>query len=393
MSQARKHPQTPVLARALDAVRGRLVRAVVFHAVGSVAFALCAWIAFAFVADRVLGVPHAVRWLHLLVLFALPAFVLWREGLRHLKRIPDRAGLAVLAERGVKGSEELFVSAIQLRGRDRSDSGEPLEDSLVDAVLARAEERAQDFSIAPVLDLRGPNRRAALGLGAVAATGLWLALLPAGYAAIFAGRLFGGSTPWPQRTFLELELPVTGGSATVETEGEVLRARVARGSDLPILVRARGVMPETVRLELEDGREIELGGGRGGLFRTELPAVSENLAFAVYGGDDVDGLPRAEIEVLQPPDVTGVAILVTPPDYAGLEPELFLDRGARALRGSTIDVVIRTTEGVVEASADLLPAGRRMPLTERAFPSLDGTDAGRGQGCSFVAENDARLRF
>ncbi|MHC4262407.1 MAG: hypothetical protein ACYSWX_07805 [Planctomycetota bacterium] len=389
----RKLDRTPVLAGRLAAVRRRMVRAILVHASGTVALVLCAWIAFAFFADRVLEVPQAVRWFHLFLLLALPVAVAWREGWRHLRQVPDEAGLAVLAERAAPQSEDLFVSAVQLQARVDAESGLPLEDQLIGRVLSRAEELAGRVDTGQVLDLRGPNRRALIGASAAAVTILWLALLPAGHAAIFGTRLLGGDTPWPQRTFLELELPVTGDSASVEIDGETLRARVARGSDLPVLVLARGVTPDEVRLVLDDGREIELGGGRDGLFRTQLPALRDSLSFSVTGGDDVDGLPRAEIEVLQPPDITAVAIRVTPPAYSGLPVETFYDRGGRALQGSRVEVVCTTTPRLVEATVEVLPAGSTETLLPRPFPTADGEPQVEGVGFEFVADKDVRLRF
>lgn len=387
--------RTPILARRLAALRARLVRGILLHALGSVAVVVAAWLAFTYVADRWLGVPLAVRWFHLALLLALPAFVAWREGWRHLRRVPGPAGLAVLAERGRPGSEELFVSAVQFQQRTGSESGLELESTLVDRVLERAESAAPSIDASAVLESAAPRRRAWAGLGASALTVLWLGLLPPGHAAIFGARLFGATTPWPQRTFLALELPAADGSVAITREGEVIRARVARGSDLPVLVRAEGQVPSSVTLELDDGRRIELAAAREGLFRTELPALSEDLSFSVVGGDDRDGLPRAEIRVLQPPDLTGYEIVVEPPAYTGLAPERFADRSARAVIGSRVEVRLTTTPGVIEAAVELLPSAERLPLDP--VPDSGAPPAsGEGElafGFEFVAREDLRLRF
>jgi hypothetical protein len=382
--------QTPLLAARLSQLRQRLRRAVWTHALGTVLLVVCAWLVFVFVADYGLGVPRAVRFFHLAVLLALPLAVIWREGLRHLRRLPDDAGLAVLAERALERPEQVLVSAVQFQGGERP--RDPLEGALVARVLERAERRAAEVDWERVLDPRLPRRRALSGAAAVATLGLAALLSPREYTGIFLQRLLGAATPWPQRTFLELELGLADGGAQLAVEGELLRARVARGSDLPVLVRAVGQVPERVRLRFDDGRVLELSAARGALFRTELPALRDSFAFGVTGGDDRDGWPRAEVEVLQPPDVTAVAITVEPPAYSGLPAQLFTDRSARALRGSLVTMVVRCEPSELTARAELLPEGRQVELERLPFPGAAPAEP-LGHGLRFVAEQSVRVRF
>lgn len=397
---ARRAPlaRTPVLDARLGELRRRLVRSVLLHATGSVLLVASGWLVFAFLADWGLEVPRAVRILHLAVLAALPLAAAWREGYRHLRRLPGRDGLAVLAERSLPGADELLVSAVQFQEHGREpadDSHGPLGGELVARVLAQAEERAAQLDLDRVLDNTPTRRRFALGGVASLAVALGLIALPGDYASIFLARLVGGATPWPQRTFLALELPIAERDGRVTVDGEVLRGQVARGTDLNVLVRADGVAPDEVQLVFDDGRRATLVGGPAGVFRTRLPALREDVAFSVVGGDDRDGLPRAAIEVLRPPDVTAVTIEVTPPAYSGLPAERFDDGGARALRGSRVSVTVRVDPPDAEGRVVLLPEARAIPLEPRPlFASPDGGgDDTFGLGFDFVAERDVRLRF
>ncbi|QDU68233.1 DUF4175 domain-containing protein [Engelhardtia mirabilis] len=400
--------RTPRLEARLVALRGRLVRSVLLHAAGSVLLVASGWILFAFLADWGLQVPRLVRLLHLGVLAALPLAAAWREGYRHLRRIPDRSGLAVLAERGTPGSDQLLVSAVQFQSRaaDSSVGGKTgpgggvtgsggesgLESELIGRVLAQAEHRADEIDFDAALDARGPHRRFALGSVAALAVSVGLFALPGNYASIFIGRLLGGNQPWPQRTFLALELPVAERDGMVRIEGEVLRAQIARGTDLNVIVTAEGVIPGEVRLVFDDGRRTTLAGGARGVFRTRLPAMRESVGFYVVGGDDRDGLPRAEVEVLRPPDVTAVAIAVEPPPYSGLPREVFTDGGARALRGSRVTVAVRVDPPEVQGRVVLLPENRTIELTSQPMPGSENDDS-FGLGFEFLAERDVRLRF
>ena len=63
-------------------------------------------------------------------------------------------------------------------------------------------------------------------------------------------------------------------------------------------------------------------------------------------GDDRDGLPRVGVTVLDPPDVTGLAVRVEPPAYSGLEPVLRFDRDVEVLAGSPEQLQL-TVDGAI----------------------------------------------
>jgi hypothetical protein len=366
----------PQIERLISGLRSKLVRTVWLHGLGTVVSIAACWILFAFVADRGLGVPAPIRIFHGLVFPLLVAFFLWRGLVRPLRRLPDRAGLAVLLERAHPELREVLVSAVEFRDAGPDPERALGDPGLVAQVIRSADERAAGLDLAGVLEERGPRQRAMLGAISAALLTV-LAMLAPTQAGIFAARFLGASTPWPQRTWLTVEVPELGGTARVERTDELIRVRVARGTDVPVVVRAQGEAPDTVSLHLDDRAPLELGRGTGATYRTLLRSMQEDLAFHVTGGDDERGLPRVEIEVLQPPDVAGLAVRVTPPAYSGLQPSLAFDRDLEVLAGSTLRVHVLPYPDDATGVARLLPEDRTLPLERAPFP-VDPSDADAG---------------
>lgn len=367
---------TPVLAGRLDELQRRLRLSVALWAAGTVVLAACLWLAFSFFADWGLRVPSGVRWLHLAVFFAGAVFLIQREGLRRWRTVPAGEELAQLLERGAAGSSELLPSAVSFQSASGHERPE-LERQLVGQVLEQAEARAAECHPEVACDLRPSLRR--LGLGALALALLGGASVAApGHASIFLTRFFGGQAPWPQRTQLSLDLPLAEGAAAVEREGDgqTWSLMVARGTDVPVVVTAEGVIPDTVQLRFKDGRALALVPGSDGRFSTVLRSVADDADFFAVGGDDRDGTPAVELRVVDPPDIAAVAFEITPPDYAGL-PTRFVDDGdARALAGSRVRAWVRTDPPGVRGSVLVLPDDETLPLVPGTFPEVRGASAG-----------------
>lgn len=400
-------PATPALDHLIERVRARMTRLVVLHGVGTVVAAWSVWLAFAFLADWFLHLPAPVRIFHLLVLVALPSYLFVRELVRPLRARPDRAGIAVLLERAHPGQAELLVSAVELR-----DSADPSGDrEHIERVLVDADRAAGKLDPTPALSARRPNRRAALGF--LAAAGVAVLLFANGSAAsIFGARMVGGSTPWPQRTHLVVEIPLAlvGHPAEPAAQSGELVVRVARGSDVPVIVRAEGEVPEEVVLHFEGGHRSVLGASGGAIFRTVLRSVQEDLSFQATGGDDQDDEPRVRLIVLQPPDVTGVAVTIRPPAYAGLPERTEFDRDVEVLAGSELVVHVLTAPADVTGKVRLLPEDRVIDLAPAPYPAAADAaqsaaqsaaqqeaqqEAQRAGGQSFRlrAERSVRYRF
>ncbi|MCB9914989.1 MAG: hypothetical protein H6828_07550 [Planctomycetes bacterium] len=377
---------TPHLDRLLGRLRARLVREVWTFGLGRTLLVLGVWLLFTFVVDWTLHVPAGVRLVHLAVTMALPSFVFWREVVRRLRCVPDRAGLAVLLERAHPELHELLVSAVEL-----APGGEGAPE-LVERVVREAEQRAATLELSGASDPGPAGRALGVGVAVAAVVALVLGVLrePAG---VWLARFAGGDTPWPQRTHLVVEIPLDG---ELHSSEERLELAVARGADVPVLVRVRGDMPDEVLLSLESGQELTLGRAGRDVFRTLLRSVQEDLAFTLSGGDDDDGTPAVTLHVLQPPDVVGVAVAIEPPAYSGLPARVEFDRDVQVLAGSRVVVTMRSDPPETTGVARLLPEDRELALEPRAFPArLDEAPLAdpRGRGFELVADHTLRYRF
>lgn len=354
---------TPELERLLASTRARLVRQVYAYGIGTVLGALALWLAFAFLADWGLRVPLAVRLLHGLVLFVVAGVFLWRDLVKPLRALPDREGLAVLFERAHPELAQVLISAVQFQRR--APDGDP---ALAAATVQAAEAHARTLSSAAVVDPEAPRARLLLGLGGLGSLLLAAAWHPL-HARTFLERLFGGSTRWPQRTHLVLELPGLPDEAYVERTPELVRLRLARGTDVPVLVTAENVAPEEVRLSFDGESDLVVPRSGTRTYRTLLQSCQEDLAFHVTGGDDLDGLPRVELQILQPPDIAGLAFGVTPPAYSGLAPSLVFAQEIEVLAGSELVIHVATEPPGLTGHVRLLPEDKELALEPAPFPA------------------------
>ncbi len=357
--------RTPTLQRLLVATRAALARQVFAYGLGTVLGASALWLTFAFLADWVLRVPHPIRILHGLCLAAVITLFLWRDLLRPLRALPGQEGLALLFERAHPELRELLISAVQFQ---RAGSVADDERALVDTVVAAAEARAGALAPRAVVDPEAPRARLLLGLGGMLCLSV-LAVLNPLHARTFLERLFGGSAAWPQRTNLVLELPGLEPETVIERSHERLRLRLARGSDIALLVTAEGEAPSEVTLHFEGGRDLLLNPTGNNVFRTLLQSCQEDLAFHVTGGDDEDGLPRVEVEVLEPPDVEGLALAVEPPAYSGLPPALYFNQDVEVLKGSRVSVHVLPAPRTATGNVRFLPDDTSQALVPAPFPS------------------------
>lgn len=392
----------PRLGALLEQVRGRIVRQVWLHGLGTAAAAAAGWLAFAYVADRWLHLPGPIRMFHGTVLLALPAFVVARQLFAVLRRVPDRVGVAQLLERRVPEAGERFVTALQLAPL----AADPVRGPLVQRVQREAEELAARIDPRVALEPRGPWRR--FGIGALTAGALaGLLSARAAHADIFFARMLGRDAAWPRRTTLHVEVARAGEGATVTVRDDEIDVRLARGSDLEVLVRAEGVVPDAITLEFENGlREDVLGAGRA-VFRTALRGLQSDTAFRVRGGDDRRGVPLVRVTVLQPPDVAAVAYSVTPPAYSGLPPRVVTLPEVEVLAGSLVKVHVRPDPADARGIARTFPDARELPLTALPWPAAaEGAPEGAAAegaapggpavdalGFELVATESSRFRF
>lgn len=359
--------KTPRLDALLRRLKGTLVRNVWLYGLGTLVAAAATWLLFMYVADRVLKLPTPIRLIHLGVLVAGSVAILQRTLVRHRRRIPDRTGLAMLAQGTLPEDvprDDRFVSALQLtKTTDPAASNA----SLVRRVAAQAEEVVPRTDIARVTDPRKPRKRVALGTAALAVTAASLAQNPA-MARIFGQRMIGRSVSWPRATNLNVDVPADTADLEVVRDGDVIRVRAARGSDIPIFVKADGIVPDIVTLSFESGAVIDIGPSGPDSFRTVLPSIQERSVIRVTGGDDDRGVPSIEIEVLQPPDLTAIAFNIQPPAYSGLPERLEENTNVSVLAGSLVTVHVATDPGDATGIARSFPADEEIALISGAYP-------------------------
>jgi len=376
---------TPSLERLLSALGRRLRLFVLLRGLGLALVSFVFWWGWAFFADYVLHVPATVRRVHGVLLFVLPAFVLWRTGLRHLTKIPRRRELAILLE-AQRGGEDLFTSAadFQLSDAAQPDGSAPLIKRLFARAEAAAAALGTKLGTLGVLDARRPMQAAGVALALVAALGGSFLVWP-DHQGVFTGRMFGAGSPWPQLTFLSVEVPLESG-VTATPDG--LAVRLARGEDLPVTVLVTGRVPGTVELAFSDGtrRALSPAGHRAGgtVFATTLRSISGDLEFQAKGGDDYRGLARVTVKALSPPDLTRLVAHVTPPAYSGLAPRTSTDSDLVVLSGSRVRLTAEVTPSDATGFVRLLPEDRTVALT----PNPEG-----GLDFSLTAERSLRLRF
>lgn len=375
---------TPTLARLLSDLRSRLGRLVVLRALGLALATAALWWSWAFFADYVLEVPHVVRAAHGVLLIALPLWVFWRTGLRHMRRLPSRRDLAVLLE-AKHPSADLYTSAVCFQEAPAQAAQAPPQ--MVARVLAAAEQRARSLPSAQrelgVLDgtetRRAGSLAAVLGLVFILATWMWPA-----HQRVFASRLFGAGAAWPQLTFLAFEIPLESG---VQRDGNVTSVRLARGEDLPVTVVATGRAPDGIELIFADGsrRALAPSGERDGaaLFTTTLRSLAGDLSFTAEGGDDERQAERVDVFALIPPDLTRLAVEVTPPTYSGLPTRTVANADLAVLEGSRLRLVATVDPPESRGAVRLLPEDRVVELTATA----------EGLVFELVAERSLRLRY
>jgi len=389
--------ETPRLDALLRRLRGSLSRGVLLHGVGTVVAAAAAWLLFMYAADRLLRLPAPVRILHLSVLAGGTLYLLRRSLLQHVRALPGRPELAMLAERAVEEDrrQDLFVSAVQLDGSVPADS--PAAE-LVRDVAARAEDLASSVDLRRVTDGRGPRRRMATALVALAAAATGLSAEPA-MARIFAARMLGANVAWPRATTLEVSVPDDAPGLEVQRpDEESILVRAARGSDVPLIVTALGDQPEFVTVTFESGTSIEVGPSGPGQYRTLLPSLQESTSLTVVGGDDDRGIPRIVVDVLQPPDIAGLAFVIEPPAYAGLPSRTEFETKVSVLAGSRVTVHVKTDPEDATGVARTFPDDLVRELEPGPFPTLgpapaEGVAPAPSPGLSFSDVMVQSLRF
>ena len=305
----------------LRSLRWRIRAAVVVFGLSSVVAVVVGAALVTGLLDWLVHVDDAgVRVLLGLAILAAGAWIGWRTLIAPLLRPLRDVDLALRIERRFPGFQEGLASTVQfLEHGNSARLGSP---ELQRQVIERSLRQVESVDVREVVDTRGVRQAAAIALAVCAVTALIAGFNPS-EAGIALRRLAFPltSNPWPKRTDLQL---VDG---RFEPLGEKLR--MARGGTLELFVENRkGDLPGDVRMEyrFDDGSTtserlqrtaLHAPGGEGHqVAAARIVASRGPVEFRAVGGDDHE-MPWHRLEVVAPPLIEELQVVLTPPPYTG----------------------------------------------------------------------------
>lgn len=203
-----------------------------------------------------------------------------------------------------------LISALQLARLDRVvDRG--MSPVLVEHTVQEGAQAAARLNFTSVLDASGWRRNMALlvlGIAAWLAVGVGIAR-SAPLSIWFNRNVLLGEAAWPQNTYLVVERAVDG------------KVTFPRGGDWTQIVSVRDdslVLPEAVYLDFRSARSRPTQAMKkveDRTFEAMFNNVLESFEFRARGGDDVTDWVR--VELVEPPSVEDLTMVVTLPEYAG----------------------------------------------------------------------------
>ncbi len=365
-----------VLAEQLARIRRRFL----VHGLGWVVAAAAIGLCLYYALDRALELPAPVRVITTLVGLTYVGFGVERRLRYPLRRAFGRDDVAIAIERRFPELREQLVTAHELKNSLGADPS-ALRDQSADMVARVVEEAAARIRTLPVGEILTPRRTVRVwSVAAMAAISLGTLGITQGEAfRVFVLRSLGMAVEYPRRTQLFIELPEDDSAFRI-TRGEgSAEVRISTGADLPVLVRAEGVIPREAYLVLAGGRglppEISMAQRPGERFRHVFRRVQSDFSFHARGGDD----PRGDLEVfvrtIDPPLVGTIETELTYPAYTGLPPANQRGGAVEALIGTEVRVVVRATTPVERAALHFLDSDAPLELT----PVELVDDSGAGQ--------------
>ena len=272
--------------------------------------------------------------------FSLPAlggagWILYREVLLPLLRMPNDHAVACEIERAMPVFQTRLIASIQL-GR----AGGTKKSSLVAALIRETAAMAAGADFRRVVKLGNLIRALRLLACVLVAAGA-LAWLGRGNVTLLLERALLLTTRLPSRTQIEQI-----DSAT----------KIAVGEDLKIDVQAGGVLPEAGVVEAQAGSKmsqykLERDPAGGGRYHAIIRSVPESLIFRVRLNDTTSD--PVVVTVLAPPAVLGVRCVEVFPAYTKLPPMTRPTGDLSLLAGSVLRLTVAASGPVKEGSAHL----------------------------------------
>ena len=321
------NPLPPEAVSVLDRLRSRIRSYVLWEGIALVVVLLGALFWGSFLVDWgyfQLSRLELPRWFRATVLVTgiglLAAGAVSWIALRLFRAFRTKA-LALVLERRFPELDDRLITAVEAaEGTGTSDS--PVTSAMLRHTIVEAARTASGLDLGSVFD-RKPLRRAVITASVLVASILGLAV--ANSAAMerwVAGYLGLRDGYWPRETELIVKVIVQPGDRVREfTDG---RYKHPKGSDLSLQIEvAPGKKaPEQVRLD------ARLANGRGNVrayltrvgdqpFRHTLAGLLDDADIWITGGDFTNARPY-RVQVVQPPEVSSVALHCLYPDYTEL---------------------------------------------------------------------------
>jgi len=341
-------PQPPSLAAIsvlLRQQRRRVAARLLWHGAGiCLAALLCGGIAY-YLIDRGLDLPVGVR---LVVTIAAAVGLGWLVhrhvlGARRLELAqPD---VAIALEARFPSLREKLISAVQLgeeagRGEDRLRNQSP---AMIAKVVEEASVQARTIPLDELLTWRHTARVWA-GVAVALLFAVPGALTRTDAVLVFLRRIVGADVAYPRLTDLHIELPPADQDFQVLVEDDQATVTMAAGGDLPILVRADGVVPREVFLAIGGGRgmpaQVATASRGNGRFRHVFRRVGDGFTFHARGGDDDRGDLEVTVVTIRPPRVGTIRAALTFPAYTGRTTVVQEGGSIEALEGTAVQLEV-----------------------------------------------------
>lgn len=250
---------------------------------------------------------------------------------------------ALLVERTYPNLNERLISAVQLS----RNPGNALP-ILVEQSIRGGEEAVRSLDFTRALQPGASRGRLALAcVASICASGL--VLTQPDDIQVFLKRLVGLPVEFPQRTKFDIEVPSRGTNVKVTRDGDIIRARISKGSDLAVRVTARGEAPDLVELHTSENQIIPLSRIPPNEYLGRFHSVRGPFEFYAIGGDDRSERPRVIVETVIAPTLAKIHVSVKPPEYS-TQPPFEREGGSfEALSGSLATIRIEAATPVKKA--------------------------------------------
>ncbi|MBX3412654.1 MAG: hypothetical protein KF708_08200 [Pirellulales bacterium] len=360
------HPIERKIAEVRRRARGL---AALFGAGRVVAFVVAAVVAVGLLDYLVRFEDRGLRIMSSLFVAALVLWTVYHYLLRGLLTRLDDVDVALRIERRYPHLNDRLASAVQFL---RQAEDEPYAGSaaLRRAVVIQTEQEAEKLHWRDLFDLR-PVRRSVIAGGAMSIVALAVVLCDPTSARVAVARLIHPleDIAWPQKNHLVFRQAIH-------------RLAIGRSLELEVVDAEGAELPSDVRLEyryegsstVEQVDMVRLGDAMVG----RLEGVIRPFAYRAVGGDD-RSMPWVELEVVEPPALDTLTVMVHYPEYTSWPPRR-LERHLRALVGTRVEMQGTTTKPIHSATialedganvpAEVAPDGLGFALAANADPAF-----------------------